>query len=208
MNRGTKVLEIGCAPGKYLALLTAEFGVEVSGLDYAKVGIATCKKLFETLGLSVDLRCENLFSTSFENGYFDVVYSRGVIEHFRDPTKVVEVHHRLLKRGGRAIITIPNYGGIYGKLQRWAEPENLSTGVHNLDIMDTGALSGLISRQPTGQVSSYRWGLMSCGLVNWKGKLPSPVARLLTGMLYLTSLMQPFQIDWLAPSLVLEFTKK
>jgi len=28
-----KVLEIGCAPGKYLALAAAEFGVQVAGLD-------------------------------------------------------------------------------------------------------------------------------------------------------------------------------
>lgn len=205
---GMKVLEIGCAPGKYLSLVAVEFGVEVAGLDYSTVGIETCKKLFETLGLNADFRCEDLFSTSFENESFDIIYSKGLIEHFRDPTGAVEVHHRLLKRGGRAIITVPNYSGIYGKLQRWTEPENLSMSVQNLDIMSTDALSKLISTQPTGQVSSYPWGLMSCGLVNWRGKFPIPVARLLTGMIRLASLIQPFQIDWLAPSLVLEFSRK
>ena len=195
-------------PGKYLALLAAEFGVEVAGLDYSTVGIATCKKLFETLGLNADFRCEDLFSTTFEDENFDIVYSKGVIEHFRDPTEVVEVHHRLLKRGGRAIITVPNYGGIYGKLQRWAEPENMNMNVHNMDIVNTGALSKLISRRSTAQINSYPWGFMSCGLVNWRRKLPGPVAQLLTGTLRLASLVQPFQIDWLAASLVLEFTRE
>jgi 2-polyprenyl-3-methyl-5-hydroxy-6-metoxy-1,4-benzoquinol methylase len=203
-----KVLEIGCAPGKYLALAAAELGVQVSGLDYSTVGIATCKRLFETLGLNADLRCENMFSTSFEDESFDIVYSKGVIEHFRNPAEAVEVHYRLLKRGGRAVIIIPNYSGIYGKLQRWLEPENLSMSVQNLEIMSTDALKKLISRQSTGEVNSYPWGLMSDGLVNWKGKFPSPLARLLSATLRAVSLMQPFQVDWLAPSLVLEFTRK
>jgi hypothetical protein len=35
----------------------------------------------------------------------------------------------LLKPGGKALIIIPNYGVIYGRLQQYFDPENLA--LHN-----------------------------------------------------------------------------
>lgn len=40
------VLEIGCAPGKYLKLFN-DFGCKISGLEYSSVGITAVKKNFQ-----------------------------------------------------------------------------------------------------------------------------------------------------------------
>ena len=126
-------LEIGCAPGKILAWVANTFDAHVSGVDYAETGIEMSKKLFLSLGIEADLRCEDIFDTTFESGSFDVVYSAGLIEHFNDPSDVVRRHIDLCKPGGISIIVIPNYGGIYGMIQKCLDPENLA--LHNLKIM-------------------------------------------------------------------------
>jgi SAM-dependent methyltransferase len=39
---------------------------------------------------------------------FDAVYSMGTIEHFADPGSAVAEIHRVLRRGGRAVVGVPN----------------------------------------------------------------------------------------------------
>src|SRR5689334_1371714 len=58
---GHKYLEIGCAPGKMLAWVAATLKAEVSGLDYSRPGISTCRTLFDALGLKCDLHEGDFF---------------------------------------------------------------------------------------------------------------------------------------------------
>src|SRR5262245_8347127 len=135
---GDRYLEIGCAPGKLLAWVASVLKARASGIDYWEAGIAQCPQLFSAVGLLIDLHHENLFDTHLEPASFDVVASFGVIEHFDDPRPAIGKHLDLVAPGGKALITIPNYGGIYGLLQRWFDPDNLA--LHNLNIMSTPAL--------------------------------------------------------------------
>jgi len=80
--RDMQVLEIGCAPGKQLAWVAKVIDAKVSGLDYSERELQHCRTLFDALGISADLRCENFFQTSFAPDSFDVVYSFGVVEGF------------------------------------------------------------------------------------------------------------------------------
>src|SRR5947207_15902867 len=86
---GSSFLELGCAPGKLLAWVALRLGARVSGLDYSPTGIAWARELFDALGCKGDLRCEELFSTSFPRDAFDIVFSSGLIEHFDDPSTIV-----------------------------------------------------------------------------------------------------------------------
>jgi hypothetical protein len=73
---GMSVLEIGFAPGKHLAFVASALHANVTGVDFSENGVRFARRLFETLRLDGDLRCENVFETS-------------VIEHFADPTEIV-----------------------------------------------------------------------------------------------------------------------
>ena len=130
---GNRYLEIGCAPGKLLAWVRSELHATVAGLDYSEAGIAQCRTLFTALQLEAELYCADLFNHEIPAESFDIVASFGVVEHFNDPRPAVRKHIELVRPGGVALIAIPNYGGLYGILQKWCDKENLA--LHNLDIM-------------------------------------------------------------------------
>lgn len=202
---GDRFLEIGCAPGKLLAWVAAELKAQVSGLDYSARGLASAKRLFGALGLTADFRCEDLRATTFPEGSFDVVLSVGVIEHFDDPRDIVERHVRLLKPGGVALMSVPNYRGIYGAIQRYFDADSLL--YHNLDIMTCDALAGLVPAQTADRVRTYRVGRVSLWQISIAKRWPSGVARTLGYLANAAGLLQPIKVPALCPMLMLEVTR-
>jgi 2-polyprenyl-3-methyl-5-hydroxy-6-metoxy-1,4-benzoquinol methylase len=203
---GMRLLEIGCSHGKMLSWASAELGVKTAGLDYSENGIRTARALFDHLGLEADFRCEDVFSTTFEQGSFDLVCSFGLIEHFDDPTEVVRRHLLFAKPGGRALIAIPNYGGIYGRLQRWFDPGNL--GMHNLDIMDCRVLARLVPGDLAEEIRSFPAGRLSPWLISFENKWSRGMSNIVCHFFNVLGLIQPVDIEGLCPLLVLEMTRK
>ena len=197
---GIRFLELGCAPGRMLAW-AASRGAQVTGLDYSERGLASTRALMDSLQIAADLRCEDVFSHSLPREAFDVVYSCGLIEHFDDPTEIVRQHTDLLAPDGTAIIAIPNYGGIFGRLQGRIHPENLA--IHNLRIMSPGALRALSPPDGRFESAAFPFGRLSPGLISWDELFPRSLARLTFLALNVAGMMQPFAIDALAPHLVL-----
>jgi SAM-dependent methyltransferase len=200
-----QVLELGCAPGKILAWTAVKLGARVSGLDYSEQGITWSRRLFDTLGAHADLRREDVLKTSFPRGSFDLVYSWGLIEHFDDPRPLVRAHLELARSGGLALIGVPHYGGIYGRLQASLDPANLA--LHNLRIMNPDALAALAPRDLATAVKGYPAGRFSPWLLNLDQRLPGPVARLANYALNGVGLLQPIDIAALCPLLVLEMRR-
>jgi 2-polyprenyl-3-methyl-5-hydroxy-6-metoxy-1,4-benzoquinol methylase len=202
---GMRVLELGCAPGKILAWVAAALGGRVSGLDYSERGITWSRTLFEALKIQADLRSEDVFRTTFPAGTFDVVYSSGLIEHFEDPRAIVRTHVELTRPGGKAIIAIPDYGGVYGRLQRWCDPENLA--IHNLEIMSLSALARLVPEGLSGDVRVYRAGRLSPWQLSLGRRLPSFLGPAVNHLLNGVGLLQPVDIAPICPLLILEVTR-
>ena len=202
---GGRVLEVGCAPGKILAWLAAVHLCDVSGLDYSDRGIATARRLFTALELRADLRCEDLRAATFEPSSFDLVYSVGVIEHFEDPRDVVARHVAFVRPGGTALMIVPNYGGIYGRLQRYFDGENL--GLHNLRIMTLSALASLAPTAEVGGVRTYLCGRVSPWLISLDKRWPRSLARAVAYFTNAAALVQPIDIGPLCSMLVLEIMR-
>lgn len=200
-----RVLEIGFAPGNMLAWVAKSLGAQVAGLDFSVIGVQASRKLFEVWGLPGDLHCEDIRATTLLPETFDLVYSQGFIEHFEDPTEMVRRHVLLLKPGGRALITIPHYGGIYGVLQRFFDPASLS--IHNLDIMQPESLARLAPADLICQVAAYPAGRISPWLISLHKRWPPQAARVINHLVNLLGLLQPFEIAALAPMLVLEMKR-
>lgn len=201
---GMKVLEIGCAPGKMLSYCAAELRAEVAGMDYSRPGMRHAEQLFETLRLEADLRCEDMFAHTFTHHSFDLVYSLGVIEHFDDPVPVVEIHTQLLKPGAVTLIAVPNYAGFYGWFMKLCSPESLA--IHNLDIMSTSALKQLVPNNPQYRARSWPSGKFSPWLIRFDKKLYPPAAFVISSLLNCVGLLQPFEINFICPMIVLEIT--
>jgi SAM-dependent methyltransferase len=130
---GGDVLEIGCAPGKWLAFFAKTFGMCASGIEYSAAGMHAVLRNFELLGLSADTIITGDFFELLPSRQFDVVMSFGFIEHFDDPDDVVARHLAWLKPGGTLVLCVPNFRGIYTPLQRALDPGILEK--HNLSIM-------------------------------------------------------------------------
>src|SRR5262245_58148109 len=101
------------------------YGFEPYGVDYSDE-ITRTTELFRFNGLPAP----TLFHTDFfkwEPGRtFDVVYSIGFIEHFEDPRMIIEKHLRLLRPGGRLIITLPHFAHLQYIFHWLIDRENLA----------------------------------------------------------------------------------
>lgn len=201
VRSGGSFLEIGFAPGKMLLWVAKCLRCGVTGVDYSERGVALARALFQDMRQDADLRHESIFESTLENGTFDVVFSAGLIEHFDFPGEIVRKHVELVRPGGVAIVTVPNYGGIYGRIQRRLDSKNLS--LHNLNIMSTSALLDLVPKDLTASAESFSWGRMSPWLLNINRKLPNALAGTLSATINVAAQLQPAHMSALAPTLVL-----
>lgn len=131
------VIEIGAAPGDEVLMFHECFGYEPFGLEYTPAGAEATRQNFERRGMHPGNVIEgDLFDDALirlQEARFDVVFSRGLIEHFTDPTEAIERHVRLAKEGGLVVITIPTLTGIHWALARILTPWQIA--IHNLGIM-------------------------------------------------------------------------
>ena len=142
---GKSVIEIGSAPGTHLIQLHETFGLVPYGVEYSESGAALNRLLFQRHGVPADHVIEaDFFSPDFHAAHsegFDVVISRGFIEHFTDVRDVVGRHLSVLRAGGLLIVSIPRLTGLNHLLSRFFHREIIAS--HNLDIMDRAAFTSL-----------------------------------------------------------------
>jgi len=134
-NSNLSILEIGGAPGQYLAYMQKNFHYKIHALDYSSIGCRKTKENFDLLNLKGIIYQRDLFSHDLSDlPKFDIVYSQGFIEHFLDLEKVIEKHLELLKPGGILLIGTPNFLGINHLVLKKLAPRLIAQ--HNLSSMD------------------------------------------------------------------------
>ena len=109
------VLDVGCGTG-FLALLFAELGHSVTGIDLAPGMLNVARQKAEQLHLNVRLRLENGAALQDPDATYDLVIARHVIWVLPDPTLGGQEWLRVLRPGGRLAL-------IEGK---WAPEKNKS----------------------------------------------------------------------------------
>jgi ubiquinone/menaquinone biosynthesis C-methylase UbiE len=112
-HQNEKVLEIGCGQGTDL-LQFAKGGAKVTGIDLTESAISKTKNMFEVYNYKINLKVANVEKLScFEDDYFDVAYSFGVLHHTPNTQKAINEIWRVLKVNGKAIIMIYAKGFNY-----------------------------------------------------------------------------------------------
>jgi len=115
LEKGRKLLEIGCGGGKFLTYFNEQFDCEVYGIDYSPAGCELAKKNLESAGIKGTIICDDIFNcTQLEKESFDIVFSGGFIEHFDETETVIAKHIEFLKPGGTLVIELPNMLGFHG----------------------------------------------------------------------------------------------
>lgn len=108
----------------------------------------------------------DIFKKKISNKY-GIVFSSGFVEHFKDVVPVVKRHIEICDDHGYVIISVPNFLGLNGLLQKLFDNENLS--IHNLKSMDIKYLDSIIKKLKVKNNSISYYG--NFGL--WLEKLES-----------------------------------
>ncbi|MBZ0156304.1 MAG: methyltransferase domain-containing protein [Alphaproteobacteria bacterium] len=122
IEKGSRVLEIGCGGSLWLPYLMKELQCEVSGIDYSEQGLKKAEKHLRMQGDAYTLHRMDFLTPDpalFQS--FDTVFSVGVIEHFEDPSGIVGICKKFLRNQGLMITIIPNTAGMLFGLQRIAD---------------------------------------------------------------------------------------
>jgi len=132
---GARILELGAAPGRWLAWVELCLGLKTVGLDLDAEGASLSKRLFPSLQM---IRA-NALALPFAAGTFDGSFSLGLLEHFDDPAVLLGEARRTLKAGGIMICSVPNIAP--GSFPRWHWEK---FGPHQLETHRTFTLDDLV----------------------------------------------------------------
>jgi ubiquinone/menaquinone biosynthesis C-methylase UbiE len=101
-DRRLRILDIGTGTG-FLALLLADQGHDVSGIDVSAGMLEVARRKAQGAGYELDLRVADGQALPFEDGLFDAVVSRHVLWTLIEPERAVREWVRVTRAGGRVI---------------------------------------------------------------------------------------------------------
>lgn len=104
-HAGELVLDIGCGPG-WLVRNFARGGARVVAVDLTRAAIALTRESLRIYGLHAALGVADAETLPFPANTFDFVTSNGVLHHTPDTKAGFREALRVLKPGGRAMISV------------------------------------------------------------------------------------------------------
>ncbi len=111
-RRPGRVLDLGCGSGRLGAELRA-VGHDVVGIDLHESAEAK-ERLNHFIAADLD---QGLPVAVHEHGPFDHVVAGDVLEHVREPGRLLQELHAVMAPGGEIVASIPNFGHWYPRLR-------------------------------------------------------------------------------------------
>jgi ubiquinone/menaquinone biosynthesis C-methylase UbiE len=99
-----RLLDVGCGDGGFLHRMQ-KLGWSATGVDFDPKAIENAQVRY---GSAITLLNSDLAHAHFSDDCFDVVTISHVIEHVTDPPALLAEARRVLKPGGRLVVTTPN----------------------------------------------------------------------------------------------------
>jgi SAM-dependent methyltransferase len=164
-SKPTTVIEIGGFPGYYSVFLNKYLQLKPTLLDFY-IDTSIIQRLCEVNRISDEniSVIESDFFNVKDAKEFDIVFSAGFIEHFEDTKDVISQHVNLLKKGGVLFISLPNFKGFNGRIQKRYDKENLDK--HNLNCMDIDFLKSVCTDLNLRDVEVEYYGRFGMWLEN------------------------------------------
>lgn len=100
-----KHLDVGCADGYFTGHYLLKYpDTEGYGIDLSEAIIEQAKNMYP----EGHFQQSDVYELPFEDNSFDLVYAAEIIEHLIDPERAMREIHRVLKKGGCYVMTVPN----------------------------------------------------------------------------------------------------
>ncbi len=158
-------VELGGFPGYYTVYFKKYLNLDATLFDYF-----IHEGIIKELLAKNDLRFEDisiieadLFTYQPVKKY-DMVTSFGLIEHFADLKDIIARHIALLNSKGTLFVTLPNFTGVNGWIQRKYDPENYDK--HNISSMNPKLLQQVCTGLGLVEVEAFYHGRFSVWLEN------------------------------------------
>jgi methionine biosynthesis protein MetW len=162
VERGARVIDIGCGQGELLSLLEMERDVDGRGIELAQANVNLCV----ARGLSVIQGDADRDLVHYPDQSFDYAILSQTLQATREPRHVLE---QLLRIGRHAIVSFPNFGHwrirlqflILGRMpvtpnlpEPWYETQN----IHHCTIKDFLALCDEVHAKVERSVALNAYG--------------------------------------------------
>ena len=167
--RSGRLLDVGCAAGFFLAEARAHY--EVQGVELSAWSSAYAR---DRLGLPVFTG--TLQQAALAADHFDVVTLWDVIEHVADPVPLLAEAARVLRPGGRVVLSTGDWGCAYA--QRHGEHWHLMTPPWHLTMFSRATLARAAARAGLKPVAWRSEGVAGDGPL-WRSRPALLVSRLL-----------------------------
>ncbi len=147
-GRGGRVLDVGCGPGRYVALLAA-LGYDVVGVDPHSFPEWELIRAHHNVEFLSPVFAEQL---PFAADTFDDIVCLGALLYFDDPAGALRELHRVVKDGARVVVRTVNSGNLYTRRTR----KKLDPASKSLYTMDE--LVGLLEANSFRVARSFAFG--------------------------------------------------
>lgn len=208
-NNYQSAIELGGFPGYYSVYMKKHAGLaQVALFDYF-VHQPIIDQLLSRNGVeksAIRVIENDLFNYTPDEQY-DMVMSFGLIEHFENTKDIISRHLNFLKPGGTLFITLPNFRGINGWVQRNFDPENYSK--HHIESMRLNLLSEVAAELGLKDIRTRYHGGFSIWLEN-KDRQPGFVKAFVKALWFMGkswSKVFPLESRAMSPYIVLEGRK-
>ncbi len=129
-----RVLDAGCGTGEYSAWFASR-GAEVTGIDLSDGSLAEAREYASRSGLgTVRFEKRSVLDTGLPDASFDLVYCTGVLHHTPDPIGGFKELVRLVRHGGKILVSLYNSVAFVPRemrrsLVRWLAGDDLDARV-------------------------------------------------------------------------------
>lgn len=157
-------LDVGCGPG-FLAILLAQNGHEVSGVDYTENMLDHARRNAQSEGVSILFERMDAQALTFADNSFDFVVSRNVTWNLERPEQAYAEWLRVLKPGGKLLNFDGNhYLHHYDPLYRQFRESESFVDPHkkeHLQGVDTRKIEAIAMNLPLSRVERPSWDVQA-----------------------------------------------
>ena len=154
--KGRRVLELGCGPGKYAALL-ASAGFDVVAVDPIPFPTWATIRAHSSVQLQDSVFAEDL---PYKDASFDHVACLGALLYFENPERALSEMLRVLRPGGRLVLRTINKNNLY-TLNTGKRLDPASRQLYTMD-----ELIALLTKSGFSTVDSFSYGFWPPVLTN------------------------------------------